>query len=80
MTATRPRPVSTIDQAIASVRASQRDKLAARDHAERAMLTALADVERYEQQARDDDARIEDLFEERAAARLRDLADRLVRP
>lgn len=80
MNAAQPRPVPTIDQAIAAVRNSQRGKLASRDRAERAMLTALADVERYEQQARDDDARIEDLFEERAAARLRDLADRLVRP
>lgn len=80
MSLDQPRPVPTIDQAIAAVRADQRRKLANRDRAERTMLTALADVERYERQAVDDDARIEDLFEERAAAHIRDLADRLVRP
>lgn len=68
-TTPQPRTVDAIDQAIASVRAAQRTKLAARDRAERAMLTALADVERYEQQARDDDARLEDLFAEREHAR-----------
>lgn len=68
MSAAQPRDVATIDLAIAHVRASQRSKLAARDRREHDMLVCLADVERYEQQAADDDARIETLFGEREEA------------
>lgn len=77
MSLDQPRPVPTIDQAIAAVRADQRRKLANRDRAERTMLTALGDVERYERQAADDNARLEDLFAER---KLSSIADKHVRP
>lgn len=80
MSLEQPRPVATIDQAIANVRATQCEKLASRDRALQAMKTAAADADRYEQQASYDARRINDLFEERARRRILDQAEAIVRP
>jgi hypothetical protein len=64
-----PRTVADIDAAITTVHNRQQAKINARDRRERDMLSALHDLETYEQQIRDDTQTIDDLLVERAGLR-----------